>query len=96
MNPSKEPAGFTSLRILGKRAQALLTKAKAIQEKEEPKKRQSPGLPPRAVSPQILVRLSFRSVLQTTFTILAITIGTWVLFIIHDKLLEMVRNAVTK
>ena len=87
MTKPSEPAGFTSLRILGKRAQQLLAKAKKMREQAEKKPAESPEFPSVEGSPQIRIQLSLRSVLQSTCVILAIALGTWILFMIHDKLL---------
>jgi len=87
MTARKEPAGFTSLRILGKRAQQLLTKAKKMRKQTEGKRDGSPKLPKMEDGPQIRIRLSPKSVMQSAGVILAVALGTWLLFMIHDKLL---------
>lgn len=87
MTEQKEPAGFTSLRILGKRAQDLFTKGKKVREQTE-KSREGAQIPSMEQSfSQIRVQLSIRSVMQSTCIILAVVLGTWILFEIRDKLL---------
>lgn len=87
MTKQKEPPSFTSLRILGRRAQDLLLKAKTMREKAERKPEAAPKLPSVEECPPVRIQLSLRSVMQAACTILAVALGTWILFVIHDKLL---------
>lgn len=87
MKKPTEPLGFTSWRILGKHAQRLLTQAKKMREQPEGENKGPHKIPPREESPKILLQLSLRSVIQSTFTILTVALGTWIIFAIHDKLL---------
>lgn len=86
MTGQREPAGFTSLRILGRRAQDLLTKGRKMRG-QSGRGDLAPPFPFREQSPQIRVQLSLRSIIQSTCVILAVALGTWILFAIHDKLL---------
>ncbi|OGJ64001.1 hypothetical protein A3E47_02770 [Candidatus Peribacteria bacterium RIFCSPHIGHO2_12_FULL_54_10] len=87
MTKQSEPAGFTSLRILGKHAQQLLTKAKTMREQKKKRHGKAPKLQSIEKSPQIRIQFSLRSVIQSTCVIIAIATGTWIIFMIHDKLI---------
>lgn len=87
MTKEKERAGFTSLRILGERAQKLLTRAKRMREPAGSQPEKASGFPQTKAPPPLRLQLSLRSVVQSTCAILAVAVGTWFLFMIHDKLL---------
>lgn len=86
MTPHRKTSSFTSLRILGKQAQDLLARAKAMQRKGQEHEKGA-AFPQREEHEHITLHLSLHSVIQATFAILAIAIGTWFVLIIHDKLL---------
>lgn len=85
MTPKKTPQAFTSFRILGKKAQDLIQRAKKRQE--DPKGKRPSALPEREREPEVIVRFSLMSVAKSTMTIIAILIGAWATYQIIDTLL---------
>ena len=88
MTPKKNSTGsgsFTSLRIIGEKAQKLLARARQMQKKESPDQNASPAINGEKL-PEIVVYLSIKSVVQASFAILAIILGAMVLWYIQDKL----------
>ncbi|MEK7590861.1 MAG: AI-2E family transporter [Patescibacteria group bacterium] len=75
---------FTSLRIIGKKAQTLFAKAK--QSAREPKK-SVPLLPEAPEYDEVLVHLSIRSVVKSAFAILAILAGVLLTYFLQDKII---------
>jgi predicted PurR-regulated permease PerM len=86
MATPKPSKAFTSFRIIGKRAQDLLQRARQDLKKEGATKATTP-LPEGDEMPELLVRFSLASVAQSAFTILGILIGAWVVYQLKDKLL---------
>jgi len=86
MNPKKPEhrRSFTSFRIIGEKAQKLLRRAKEMQAK--PDFDRAPALPEPEQHEQLLVHLSVPSVVQTTFTILAIAFGVMLAYFLLDKI----------
>jgi len=85
MVPKKKTLkAFTSLRIVGKRAQKMLENAKSNIADESPKKAQ---LPKREARQEIVVHISTRSTIKAAFTILAIAAGTWLVYHLRDKII---------
>ena len=84
MTPRERSEAFTSLRIIGKKAQKLL--ARARQGSREQKK---PLPPPPSEPPaeEVLVHLSIRSVVKSAFAILAIVVGVLLAYFLQDKLI---------
>lgn len=87
MASKKEPSvSFTSLRIIGEKAQKLLQRAREIQTKRaEPEKNMEP-LPVEEELPVLTVHLSIRSVVKAAFAILAIILGVFLLYYLRDKI----------
>ena len=79
----KKKNTFTSLRIIGKKAQDLLKKAKRDVEQQKHVPLPSDG----EELPELVMHLSTWSVMRAAFIILAITFGVWFVFQIHDKIL---------
>lgn len=83
--PQKVANTFQSFRILGKKAQGLLLKAKSYRGNAPNMQRV-----PRPQEPQpesIVMHLSTRSVARGAFVILGITLGAWLLWHLRDKIL---------
>lgn len=78
---------FTSFRIIGQKAQAIIARAKAEMKKNRGKPSAHVPLPPLEVHEEMIVRLSVIGVLQGALTILAIVGATWILIQILDKLI---------
>ncbi len=76
---------FTSLRIIGEKAQKLLAKAKQMNESHPMK--QGVKLPPPAKQDEILVHLSIGSIVKATLAILAVGIGVIMLYMLADKII---------
>ena len=79
---------FTSLRIIGEKAQKLFAKAREIQQKngkgkEEPRMRETDALP------EVLVHLSIGSVVHSAFSILAIILGVYLVWLLQDKIVML-------
>lgn len=87
MIPPKKAAAFTSFRIIGQKAQALIAKAKAEMKRGGKKPAAEVPLPKLEVHEEMVIRLSIIGVLQAALTILAIVGATWVLIQIIDKLI---------
>lgn len=88
MTPKKKAAGFTSIRLIGRRAQDLLHKARSelSRSREEP---QTVALPPPEHAEEIVVHMSLSSVVRSAFVILAIVVGTWLLVQLIDVIILM-------
>lgn len=86
MTPKKKPDAFTSFRILGRRAQELIQKAKPKKPRRESK--EAAVLPPQSAQPEeVRIALSVGSVAKATLVILGILVGAWVLYILLDKII---------
>ncbi len=85
MKPKQPKQAFTSLRIIGKKAQRLLARAKQPREKEK-----AMPLPQPKDNEEILVHLSVASVVKSTFVILAIAFGVLLVYFLRDKLIILV------
>ena len=85
MAAKKKPAAFTSFRVIGKRAQHMLQRARESIARDD----REPIRPPRPSNTEKthIVHLSVKSVVQAAFAILAITMGTWLLFHLRHKIL---------
>ena len=64
MNSPKKAAAFTSFRIIGQKAQALIMRAKAEMKKGRGKPSSNVPLPKLEVHEEMVVRLSIIGVLQ--------------------------------
>jgi predicted PurR-regulated permease PerM len=92
MPKKPQPSPFTSFQILGKKAQAILTKARKI--KQDPRSSASSELPPASeTEPEILVHLSVRSVLRATLVIFAVVLGVLVLNELRDVIILLLLSA---
>jgi predicted PurR-regulated permease PerM len=76
---------FTSLRIIGERAQRLLARAREMRQSPSVKKNDA-KLPPAEEHVEVVVHLSVRSVVKAAFTILAIGFGVYVASFVIDTL----------
>lgn len=76
---------FTSLRIIGEKAQKLFAKAREIQQRRFNDKE-----PPREVReeqlPEIVMHLSIGSIVRSTFAVLAIAVGATLVWLLQDKI----------
>lgn len=81
---AKKQNAFTSMRVIGKKAQRILEKAKKAKNTESPKKpvRLSSS---EKKSDEVIMHISASSVARGAFTILAIVAGTWLLYHLRDK-----------
>jgi len=79
---------FTSLRIIGKKAQKLLARARATMEK--PKEVRKEKLYAPAAEEEVLVRISIHSVVKAIFAVLAVFFGTLIVWHLQDKLMLLV------
>ena len=84
MTPREKSEAFTSLRIIGKKAQKLLARAKQGSREQ---KKSLPPPPSEPAAEEVLVHLSIRSIVKSTFAILAITIGVLLAYFLQDKLI---------
>ncbi|MBI2636238.1 AI-2E family transporter [Candidatus Peregrinibacteria bacterium] len=76
---------FTSLRIIGEKAQKLFAKAREIQQRQFNGKET-----PRAVReeqlPEIMMHLSIGSIVRSAFAVLAIAVGATLVWLLQDKI----------
>jgi predicted PurR-regulated permease PerM len=82
---NKKQDAFTSIRVIGKKAQRIIQKAKG-NTSVEPKKKISRPAPGKKVD-EVIMHISATSVGRGAFTILAIVAGTAVVYRLRDKLL---------
>src|SRR5687768_4499158 len=87
MSPKKQSNGhpFTSLRIIGERAQKLLAKAREMRQQPADRKNAS-SLPPVEDLPEVVMHISTRSIVRAAFTILAVVAGVYLMTFIVDTL----------
>ena len=85
MTPKDSSQAFTSLRIIGRKAQKLFAKAKQGGIREQ--KRTSTPLPAAPEQEEILVHLSIQSAVKATFAIVAIVVGVFLTYFLRDKLI---------
>jgi len=83
--PRAETA-FTSIRIIGKKAQDMLQRARESLLAEEKEPQQAPIAMQRKHPPTV-VTLSVKSVVQAAFAILAIVLGAWLIFHLRHQIL---------
>ena len=92
MTPKKkDQKAFTSIRIIGKKAQDMLHKAKESMIAEEEKI--IAKMPKKKQCDDIIVHLSIRSIVHATLAIIAIAVGAWLIFHLRHKLLLLVLAA---
>lgn len=87
MTPSKSPRGFTSFRILGKRAQELLLRARKEIEQRHGSEKGPQALPPPRDGPDIVVGFALVNILQVTLVVLAVVLGVWLVWRLQDTIL---------
>lgn len=85
MTPKHKDTAFTSIRIIGKKAQRMINKAKEsiAHEEKKPKK----ALPKKKEQDIMVIRLSLKSVVQVTLTIMVIGLAALVMFKLRHKIL---------
>jgi predicted PurR-regulated permease PerM len=88
MTPKKKPS-FKSFRIIGKKAQKIIARAKEEIKTGKKRREKKAALPQTIEYDECIMRLSIGSVVQSTFAILAIVIGTWVVVQINDKVIML-------
>ena len=86
MTPKKSEKGFTSFRILGKKAQELLQKAAELRREPEANG-EAILLPQGETEPQLRVAFSPASIALATLIILGILVGAWAVSQVIDKLM---------
>jgi predicted PurR-regulated permease PerM len=87
MSSKRKPAAaFTSIRVIGSKAQRMLNRARAAMAKEQ-KTHLKPLRTPEVPEDEIVMHLSLRSVVQAAFAIIAIGLGLWLLFTLRHKIL---------
>lgn len=85
-SPRKKASGFTSIRLIGKRAQNLLQKARSELQRSHQEPEQV-AFPEAVQSDEVLVHLSLSSVIRSAFAILAIVAGTWLTIQLIDVII---------
>lgn len=87
MSPKKDqPSAFTSIRIISKKAQNMLTKAKQSLAEEASGSGLAPAIHKKPMQ-EVKVDLSLRSVVRAAFAIMAIAVGFWLLLQLRHKIL---------
>ena len=81
----KEASSFTSLRVLGEKAQRMIEKAKKVNQAE--KKQKKTPLPKKKECDEVISHISVSSVTKAAFAILFIIVGTYILLSIRDKVI---------
>ncbi len=77
---------FSSLRIIGKKAQKLIERAKLLRS-EQPAASRAPKK--TAMVEVVPIAVTTASVVKATFAVLAVIVGLWILFYVRDKLVLM-------
>jgi predicted PurR-regulated permease PerM len=85
MPAKKQPNAFTSIRVIGKKAQHILQKAKGGKNEKTKRAVQRPAIAKR--HDEIVMHISVQSVVRATFGILAIAAGTVLVYHLRDKLI---------
>ena len=88
MVPKHSPQAFTSLRIIGKKAQNFLSRTRRGAGQARREKNETLPLPLKRE--EVLVHLSIGSVVKAAFAVLGIAFGVLVLYFIQDKIILMV------
>jgi len=88
MTAQRKQQPFTSIRIIGKKAQRMLHRAKKSLTTEE--RKASTRLPAKQQRDEIIMHISVSSVARAAFAILAIGVGVWMVFHLRDKILLLV------
>lgn len=85
MPAKKDQNAFTSIRVIGKKAQRLLQRAKGP-DQETKKQSVTRPMTPKAHN-EMIMHISVQSVVRATFGILAVAAGTWAVYHLRDKIL---------
>lgn len=85
MTPKKTPKAFTSFRVMGKKAQKIIERARNGMQRET--KKPAAKIPKGEKFQEVVMHLSVRSVVRGTFVILAIVAGAWIVFHLRDKII---------
>lgn len=83
MSKKKNNDAFTSIRVIGKKAQRLLQRARD----DEPKKKSTVKKPSTKKHEEVTMHISVQSVVKSAFAILAIIIGAWMVYHLRDKII---------
>lgn len=76
---------FTSLRIIGKKAQSLLQKAAEIRKKSMTEEQEV--IPEQSTEPDLMVRFSLLSVAESTLMIIIVLAAVWVGIILRETII---------
>jgi len=88
MTPSSPSDAFSSFRIIGKKAQHLLARArKGMQLTQKEVKPSTGKFPSSQKYQEMTVHISVASVVRSIFALLAILIGMWLIYQLRDKLI---------
>ncbi|TSC79180.1 MAG: hypothetical protein G01um101425_817 [Candidatus Peregrinibacteria bacterium Gr01-1014_25] len=84
MTPKQRPpaSAFTSFRIIGKRAQDILQRARQGEPRTPSGRR-----PARAAEPVVTIRLPSATVLRSTLTILGVAVAVWLAYMVRDTIM---------
>ncbi len=83
--PKRNTSAFTSFRVIGKKAQELIAKAKKIRQSSD--NNHPSGLLPPSVEPDIHISVNVGSVIRGTFAIVAILAGIALVFNLTQPIL---------
>ncbi|MEI8230503.1 MAG: AI-2E family transporter [Candidatus Peregrinibacteria bacterium] len=86
-SPRNPSSAFSSFRILGKKAQLLLQKARRSVLQPDERKAKTSSLPKADSLPTLVMHLSTGSVVRACFVILGFLLGAWILMQLSDKVL---------
>lgn len=90
MTKRKKQPAFSSIRIIGKKAQDLLAKARHDAGKHTPSKaKKRVAIPKEEEYAEIVAHISLISLVKAAFAILAIVAGVWMLNAIRDKIIML-------
>ena len=85
MPSKKNPNAFTSIRVIGKKAQRLLQRAKDSDQGTTKKAVKRPST--HKSHDEVVMHISTQSVVRAAFGILAVAAGTLLVYILRDKIL---------
>lgn len=91
MTPSKKPSeAFTSFRIIGKRAQNFLLRARKQLEKNQEARKERGELPEEEQGPDLIVGFSLINIAQACVVILSFVVGAWFVMRVQDTILLVI------
>lgn len=91
MSAQDPSSAFTSLRIIGKKAQKFIARAKeTAKQAEKEGEPRATSLPRPPEHDELIVHLSIQSVAKAAFAILAIAVGVLLVYLLRDKLILLV------